>query len=84
MESAGITLVKGDLRGIVRARRLRRATRSNIRQNFFCFHLQGTGVPIVFCTVLRPVAITHDRRCGHELQLGVSVGNALRLWRVQP
>ena len=35
MESAGVTLVKGDLRGIVRARRLSRATMRNIRQNLF-------------------------------------------------
>jgi Cu+-exporting ATPase len=47
MESAGVTLVKGDLRGIVRARRLSRATMSNIRQNlFFAFIYNGVGVPI--------------------------------------
>ena len=47
MESAGVTLVKGDLRGIVRARRLSRATMSNIRQNlFFAFIYNGAGVPI--------------------------------------
>ncbi len=40
MESAGVTLVQGDLRGIARARRLSRGTMSNIRQNlFFCVHL---------------------------------------------
>jgi Cu+-exporting ATPase len=47
MESAGVTLVKGDLRGIVRARRLSRATMRNIRQNlFFAFIYNSLGVPI--------------------------------------
>jgi len=47
MESAGVTLVKGDLRGIVRARRLSRATMSNIRQNlFFAFIYNSLGVPV--------------------------------------
>jgi Cu+-exporting ATPase len=47
MESAGVTLVKGDLRGIVRARRLSRATMRNIRQNlFFAFIYNTAGVPI--------------------------------------
>ena len=47
MESAGVTLVKGDLRGIVRARRLSRATMSNIRQNlFFAFIYNALGVPV--------------------------------------
>jgi len=47
MESAGVTLVKGDLRGIVRARRLSRATMSNIRQNlFFAFIYNAAGVPV--------------------------------------
>jgi Cu+-exporting ATPase len=47
MESAGVTLVKGDLRGLARARRLSRATMRNIRQNlFFAFVYNGIGVPI--------------------------------------
>jgi Cu+-exporting ATPase len=47
MESAGVTLVKGDLRGIVRARRLSRVTMSNIRQNlFFAFIYNVLGVPV--------------------------------------
>jgi len=47
MESAGITLVKGDLRGIARARRLSRATMSNIRQNlFFAMVYNTVGVPL--------------------------------------
>jgi Cu+-exporting ATPase len=47
MESAGVTLVKGDLRALVRARRLSRATMRNIRQNlFFAFVYNALGVPI--------------------------------------
>lgn len=47
MESAGVTLVKGDLRGIVRARRLSQATMRNIRQNlFFAFIYNSAGVPV--------------------------------------
>jgi Cu+-exporting ATPase len=47
MESAGVTLVKGDLQGIVRARRLSRATMKNIRQNLFlAFVYNSVGVPI--------------------------------------
>jgi len=55
MESAGITLVKGDLRGIARARRLSRGTMRNIRQNlFFAFIYNALGVPIA-AGVLYPV-----------------------------
>jgi Cu+-exporting ATPase len=55
MESADITLVKGDLRGIARARRLSRATMRNIRQNlFFAFVYNVLGVPIA-AGVLYPV-----------------------------
>jgi Cu+-exporting ATPase len=47
MESAGITLVKGDLTGLVRARRLSEATMRTIRQNlFFAFVYNGLGVPV--------------------------------------
>ena len=47
VESAGITLVKGDLTGLVRARRLSEATMRNIRQNlFFAFVYNALGVPI--------------------------------------
>jgi P-type Cu+ transporter len=47
MESAGVTLVQGDLRGIVRARRLSQATMRNIRQNlFFAFIYNALGVPV--------------------------------------
>ncbi len=55
MESAGVTLIKGDLTGIVRARRLSRATMKNIRQNlFFAFVYNSAGVPIA-AGVLYPV-----------------------------
>jgi Cu+-exporting ATPase len=55
MESAPVTLVKGDLRGIVRARQLSRLTLSNIRQNlFFAFFYNAAGVPIA-AGVLYPV-----------------------------
>ena len=47
MESAGVTLVKGDLRGIVRARRLSNATMRNIRQNlFFALVYNSLGIPV--------------------------------------
>ena len=55
IESAGITLVKGDLTGIVRARRLSQATMGNIRQNlFFAFIYNAAGVPVA-AGVLYPV-----------------------------
>jgi Cu+-exporting ATPase len=55
MESAGVTLVKGDLRGIVRARRLSRAVMGNIKQNlFFAFIYNSLGVPVA-AGVLYPV-----------------------------
>ena len=75
MESAGVTLVKGDLRGIVRARRLSRATMRNIRQNlFFAFVYNALGVPVaagvalpVFGLLLSP----DDRERRDEPQLGL-------------
>ena len=86
MESAGVTLVKGDLRGIVRARRLSRATMRNIRQNlFFAFVYNAAGLPIaagvlypftglVLSPIFASAAMTFS---------SVSViGNALRLRRV--
>jgi Cu+-exporting ATPase len=86
MESAGVTLVKGDLRGIVRARRLSRATMSNIRQNlFFAFVYNAAGVPIAagilypwFGVLLSPMIASAAMTFS-----SVSViGNALRLRRV--
>ena len=87
MQSAGVTLVKGDLRGIVRARRLSQATMRNIRQNlFFAFVYNALGVPIaagvlypwtglLLSPIIASAAMTFS---------SVSViGNALRLRRVQ-
>jgi Cu+-exporting ATPase len=55
MESGGITLLKGDLEGILRARKLSQATMRNIRQNlFFAFLYNSIGVPIA-AGVLYPV-----------------------------
>ena len=63
MQSAGVTLVKGDLRGIIRARALSRATMRNIRQNlFFAFVYNSIGIPVAagilypyFHTLLSPM-----------------------------
>ena len=69
MESAGVTLVKGDLTGILKARRLSAATMRNIRQNlFFAFVYNAAGVPIA-AGVLYPVfglAAVADRRGGGD------------------
>ncbi len=87
MESAGVTLVKGDLRGIVRARRLSRATMGNIRQNlFFAFIYNVAGVPIAagilypwFGVLLSPMIASAAMTFS-----SVSViGNALRLRSVK-
>ncbi|MEQ8494794.1 MAG: haloacid dehalogenase, partial [Gammaproteobacteria bacterium] len=83
MESAGVTLVKGDLCGIARARRLSRATMRNIRQNlFFAFVYNAAGVPIA-AGVLYPVAgiLLSPMLAAAAMSLSsVSViGNALRL-----
>ena len=87
MQSAGVTLVKGDLRGIVRARRLSQATMRNIRQNlFFAFVYNALGVPVaagllypwtglLLSPIIASAAMTFS---------SVSViANALRLRRVQ-
>jgi len=83
MESAGITLVRGDLRGIVRARKLSRQTMRNIRQNlFFAFAYNALGVPIA-AGVLFPVIgiLLSPMLAAAAMSLSsVSViGNALRL-----
>ena len=83
MESAGVTLVKGDLRGIVRARQLSRATMSNIKQNlFFAFIYNALGVPIA-AGVLYPFTglLLNPVFAAAAMALSsVSViGNALRL-----
>jgi Cu+-exporting ATPase len=86
MESAGITLVRGDLRGIARARRLSRATMKNIRENLvWAFVYNVFGVPIA-AGVLYPVAgiLLSPMIASAAMSLSsVSViGNALRLRRV--
>jgi Cu+-exporting ATPase len=83
MESAGITLVKGDLGGIVRARRLAEATIRNVKQNlFFAFIYNALGVPVA-AGVLYPVfgALLSPMLAAAAMSLSsVSViGNALRL-----
>jgi Cu+-exporting ATPase len=87
MESAAITLVKGDLRGLVRARKLSQATMKNIRQNlFFAFVYNSVGVPIaagvlypVFGLLLSPMIASAAMTFS-----SVSViGNALRLRKVK-
>jgi Cu+-exporting ATPase len=76
MESAGVTLVRGDLRGIVRARRLSRATMRNIRQNlFFAFVYNALGVPIAAAGLLNPMLAS----AAMSLSSVSVVANALRL-----
>ena len=85
MESAGMTLVKGDLDGIVRARKLSAATMRNIRQNlFFAFLYNAAGVPIaagalypVFGLLLTPAI----GAAAMALSSVTVVANALRLRR---
>jgi Cu+-exporting ATPase len=83
MESAGVTLLKGDLTGIVRARRLSQATMRNIRQNlFFAFVYNAAGIPIAagilypaFGILLSPIIAA----AAMALSSVSVVGNALRL-----
>jgi Cu+-exporting ATPase len=87
MESAAVTLVKGDLRGIIRARRLSRAVMRNIRQNlFFAFVFNAAGVPIAagvlypwFRILLSPII------AGAAMSLSsvTVIGNSLRLGKVR-
>jgi Cu+-exporting ATPase len=87
MESAGVTLLKGDLTGIVRARRLSQATMSNIRQNlFFAFVYNALGVPVAagvlypfFGILLSPIIAA----AAMALSSVSVVGNALRLRSVR-
>jgi Cu+-exporting ATPase len=86
MESAGVTLVKGDLRGIVRARRLSRVTMRNIKQNlFFAFVYNALGVPVaagvlypVFGILLSPMIAA----AAMSFSSVSVISNALRLRRV--
>jgi Cu+-exporting ATPase len=87
MESAGVTLVKGDLSGIVRARRLSRGTMRNIRQNlFFAFIYNSLGVPIAagvlypfFGLLLSPMIAA----AAMSFSSVSVISNALRLRRIQ-
>jgi Cu+-exporting ATPase len=87
IESAAITLVKGDLHGIVRARRLGRATMRNIRQNlFFAFIFNALAVPVAagvlypFLGVLLSPMIASAAMSASSLLV---IGNALRLRRLE-
>jgi P-type Cu+ transporter len=87
MQSAGVTLVKGDLRGIARARRLSRATLRNIKQNlFFAFVYNAIGVPIAagvlypfFGLLLSPVVAA----AAMSFSSVSVIANALRLRRLR-
>ncbi|MEI7873890.1 MAG: heavy metal translocating P-type ATPase [Alphaproteobacteria bacterium] len=87
IESAGVTLVKGDLLGIVRARRLSQATMGNIRQNlFFAFVYNAAGVPIaagllypLFGLLLSPIVAA----AAMALSSVSVIANALRLRRLR-
>ena len=87
MESAAVTLVKGDLRGIARARRLSHATMNNIRQNlFFAFVYNAAGVPVaagvlypVFGLLLSPMIAA----AAMSFSSVSVIGNALRLRRAE-
>jgi Cu+-exporting ATPase len=88
MESAGVTLVRGDLRGIARARQLSRCTMANIRQNlFFAFVYNAAGVPIAagalypFFGILLSPMIAAAAMSFSSVSV---VGNALRLRRADP
>jgi len=86
MESAGVTLVSGDLRGLLRARRLSRLTMNNIRQNlFFAFVYNAVGVPIAagvlyptFGILLSPMIAA----AAMSLSSLSVIGNALRLRKI--
>ena len=87
MESAGVTLVKGDLRGLVRARHLSRATMRNIRQNlFFAFVYNAIGVPIAagllypFFGILLSPMIASAAMTFSSVSV---IGNALRLRKAE-
>ena len=87
MESAAVTLVKGDLQGIVRARRLSRAVMRNIRQNlFFAFVFNGLAIPVAagvlypeFGLLLNPMIAS----AAMSMSSVLVIGNALRLRTVR-
>jgi Cu+-exporting ATPase len=87
MQTAGVTLIKGDLRGIIRARLLSQATMKNIKQNlFFAFVYNALGIPIAagvlypfFGLLLNPMIAA----AAMSFSSVSVVANALRLRRVQ-
>ena len=87
IESAGFTLVKGDLTGVVRASRLAKATMSNIKQNlFFAFAYNTAGVPVaagilypIFGLLLSPMIAA----AAMSLSSVSVIANALRLRRAE-
>ncbi|HWA51040.1 MAG TPA: copper-translocating P-type ATPase [Dongiaceae bacterium] len=87
IESAGVTLLRGDLQGIVQARRLSRAVMNNIRQNlFFAFVYNAAGVPIAagilyptFGLLLSPIIAA----AAMALSSVSVIANSLRLWRTK-
>ncbi len=87
MQSAPVTLVRGDLSGIVRARKLSRAAVRNIKQNlFFAFVYNSVGVPLAagalypfFGTLLSPVVAA----AAMSMSSVSVIGNALRLSRIK-
>jgi P-type Cu+ transporter len=87
MESSGVTLLQGDLMGIVRARTLSRATMRNIRQNlFFAFFYNAAGIPLAagalypfFGMLLSPVVAA----AAMALSSVSVIGNSLRLRRLR-
>ena len=86
MQSAGMTLVKGDLQGIVRARRLSRAVMHNIRQNlFFAFIFNGLAIPIA-AGILYPASglLLNPMIASAAMSMSsvLVIGNALRLRRL--
>jgi len=87
MQSAGLTLVKGDLRGIVRARALSRAAVKNIRQNLaFAFAYNSLGVPIAAGVLYPAFGILLSPMLAAAAMSASSVSviaNALRLKRVK-
>lgn len=87
MESAGVTLIKGDLRGIIKARQLSSSTMTNIKQNlFFAFIYNTLGVPVaagilypVFGVLLSPILAA----AAMSLSSVSVIGNSLRLGKLK-
>jgi Cu+-exporting ATPase len=87
IESAGVTLLGGDLQGLVRARRLSRAVMGNIRQNlFFAFVYNAAGVPLAAGVLYPAFGLTLSPQIA-ALAMALSsvsvIGNALRLRAVR-